>query len=66
MTETSISFQRLSEKAKVPTQATFADAGYDVYATETYALTPGERKLFKTNIAVAIPHGYYGRIAPRS
>jgi len=22
--------------------------------------------MFKTNISVAIPHGYYGRVAPRS
>jgi dUTP pyrophosphatase len=29
-------------------------------------LKPEERKLFKTNISAAIPHGYYGRIAPRS
>jgi dUTP pyrophosphatase len=29
-------------------------------------LEPKERKLFKTNLAMAIPDGYYGRIAPRS
>lgn len=66
MTEISIPFQKLSEKAKIPTQATFSDAGYDLFATEGYILKPGERKLYKTNISTAIPHGYYGRIAPRS
>jgi dUTP pyrophosphatase len=66
MSEIIISFQKLSEKAKTPSQATFSDAGYDLFATEAYILKPGERKLFKTNISAAIPHGYYGRIAPRS
>jgi len=66
MSEIIISFQKLSEKAKTPSQATFSDAGYDLFATEAYILKPGERKLFKTNISTAIPHGYYGRIAPRS
>jgi dUTP pyrophosphatase len=59
-------FQKLSDKAITPSQATPGDAGYDLYATENYILKPGERKLFKTNISTAIPFGYYGRIAPRS
>lgn len=66
MSEITIPFQKLSEKAKVPTQATFSDAWYDLYATESYSIKPGERHLCKTNIATAVPHGYYGRIAPRS
>lgn len=66
MSEVIIPFQKLSEKAKVPSQATFSDAWYDLYTIEWYILKPGERKLFKTNISTAIPHGYYGRIAPRS
>jgi dUTP pyrophosphatase len=66
MSEITIPFQKLSEKAKIPSQATLSDAGYDLCSTEMYILKPGERKLFKTNIVAAIPHGYYGRIAPRS
>ncbi len=66
MWEVKILFQKLSEKAIIPSQATFSDAGYDLFSTEEYVLKPGERKLFKTNISTAIPHGYYGRIAPRS
>ncbi len=66
MSEIIIPFQKLSEKAKIPTQATFSDAWYDLFSTESYVLKHGERKLFKTNISTAIPHGYYGRIAPRS
>ena len=66
MPEIIIPFQKISEKAKIPSQATLSDAGYDLCSTEMYILKPGERKLFKTNIVAAIPHGYYGRIAPRS
>ena len=66
MAEIIIPFQKLSEKAKIPSQATSSDAWYDLFSTENYILKPGERKLFKTNISTAIPHGYYGRIAPRS
>ncbi|MEI6426017.1 MAG: dUTP diphosphatase [Candidatus Absconditabacteria bacterium] len=61
-----ILFTKLSEKAQIPQQATTSDAGYDLCSTETYTLKTGERKLFKTNISLAIPHGYYGRVAPRS
>lgn len=61
-----IFFQKLSEKAKTPTQASAFDAAYDLCSTEAYLLKKGERKLFKTNIATAIPNGYYGRVAPRS
>lgn len=66
MSEHIIPFQKLSEKAIAPSQATAGDAGYDLFSTEDYILQPGERKLFKTNISAAIPFGYYGRIAPRS
>lgn len=66
MIEATVQFKKLSEKAKVPAQATNADAGYDLFSTESYTLKPWERKLFKTNISAAIPVWYYGRIAPRS
>lgn len=66
MHEVVIPFKKLSEKAQIPSQATLWDAGYDLFSTEAYTLKPGERKLFKTNISTAIPHGYYGRVAPRS
>jgi dUTP pyrophosphatase len=52
--------------AIIPTRGSTGAAGYDLYSTETYVLTPGERKLFKTGLNMAIPSGMYGRIAPRS
>lgn len=57
----------LSENAKLPTRATDFAAGYDLYSAQSITLIPPrERSLIKTNIAIKIPNGYYGRIAPRS
>lgn len=58
--------KKLSESAKIPSKASSLAAGYDLYATESHVLKPGERNVFKTGIALAIPEGTYGRIAPRS
>jgi len=52
--------------AQLPMRATPWAAGADLYAIEPFQLGPGERKLIPTGLAVEIPLGYYGRIAPRS
>jgi len=65
-TKKSISVKRLEPLAVLPTKAHEDDAGWDLYSKEDYKLFNGERHLFKTGIAMAIPRGYYGRIAPRS
>ena len=56
----------LTDKAIVPSRGSKYAAGYDLYSVESYELKVGERKAFKTDVSMAIPHGYYGRIAPRS
>lgn len=67
-----IPFQRLHSLAQPPAKAHDTDAGYDLRALndpsehDFRALLPGERRTIRTGIAVAIPPGYYGRIAPRS
>lgn len=61
-----IKIKKLSDKAVIPAQATPFDAGYDLCAVEGGIILPGQRKLFKTNLSVAIPQGLYGRIADRS
>jgi len=60
-----IKVKKLNPLAILPTKND-GDAGYDLYATEDYTLQPLERKLFKTGLAISIPEGHYGRIAPRS
>jgi dUTP pyrophosphatase len=61
-----IQIQKLSPNAVIPKQAHQFDAGYDLYASEDAIVDPQQRALIKTGIAVSIPAGYYGRIAPRS
>lgn len=61
-----IKIKLLSEAGKVPTKGTNFSAGYDLYAAENGEIDPLKRCLIKTNISIAIPKGYYGRIAPRS
>lgn len=61
-----IQIKKLSENAKIPTRGSPLAAGYDLYSTEEYVLMPLERHLFKTDIAIKVPAGHYGRIAPRS
>jgi dUTP pyrophosphatase len=62
----SIQVKRLSDAAIIPRKGTIGSAGYDLYAS-TECLVPAKGKaIIKTDIAMAIPYGYYGRIAPRS
>lgn len=61
-----VELKLLSEAAKIPTKGTDQAAGYDLYAAQNAEIDPLKRALIKTNISIAIPKGYYGRIAPRS
>jgi dUTP diphosphatase len=63
--------KRLTPTAKLPTRGSAQAIGLDLYADVTdrsgvIEIRPGYRKLVSTGIAVAIPPGYYGRVAPRS
>lgn len=58
--------QLLTPTAQAPARQSDQAAGYDLHLDEDLVLFPNERKLVSTGIAVAIPYGYYGRIAPRS
>lgn len=61
-----IDITRLHTGAVIPAQAKTSDAGYDLTAVNSRWLDPGERAMFSTGIAVAIPEGYVGYIKPRS
>jgi len=56
----------LSDKAIAPSRAEPGSVGYDLHSAEEAILKPHTRKLFKTNVAVEIPEGHYGRVAGRS
>jgi deoxyuridine 5'-triphosphate nucleotidohydrolase len=61
-----IDIRLLTPSARIPTRANAHDAGHDLYSAEEVRLVPGQRALIKTGISMAIPSGYYGRVAPRS
>src|SRR5262245_38301244 len=61
-----IKVKKLSVGARLPSHATDWAAGADLYCAEEFTLQPGERRLVPSGIAIEIPAGYYGRIAPRS
>src|SRR6185503_2736838 len=61
-----LSFKKLDERAVLPARGSALAAGLDLYSIEDLTIEPKERHLARTGLAVAIPEGYYGRIAPRS
>ncbi len=61
-----IELKPLHPKAKLPRRATTDAAGADLHCLQTFTLEPGERRAIATGLSIAIPRGFYGRIAPRS
>ena len=57
---------KLDNDAVIPTYAKPGDAGADLYSISDLVLSPGERALVKTGIAIALPNGYVGLVHPRS
>lgn len=58
--------RRLDPAAVLPTRAHHDDAGLDLYGLEDAAVAPGEGKLLRTGVAVAIPAGHVGLVCDRS
>lgn len=61
-----LQIMRLSADAVLPSKAHSNDAGYDLSSTNEYIIEPMGFALVETGIAIRVPHGTYGRIAPRS
>ncbi len=57
---------RLHEAAKLPTRGSLYAAGLDLYAIESLTIPAYARRGVRTGLAVSIPQGFYGRVAPRS
>jgi len=57
---------KLNDAAIVPTRTHSSDAGFDLYASESAWVLARSSTTVRTGIAVAIPEGYYGRVASRS
>src|SRR5210317_1566641 len=63
----SLGIKKLSTDAIIPTRGSDRSVGYDLYSTED-TIVPCQygRALVGTGIAVVLPEGVYGRVAPRS
>jgi dUTP pyrophosphatase len=61
-----LNFKKLDPRATLPTRGSRAAAGLDLYSIEAVSLGAGQRSIVRTGLAVAIPEGFYGRVAPRS
>jgi len=59
-------FKQLDERAVLPRRGSVLAAGLDVCSIEDLRIEPRQRAVARTGLAVAIPPGFYGRVAPRS
>jgi len=60
-----VEFKKLRSDALLPGRGSALSAGLDLSAIDSASLKPHSWTLIKTGLAVALPEGTYGRIAPR-
>lgn len=58
--------RRLSENAVVPTKGSPLAAGFDLSSAMDTVVPTGGRCVISTDLAIEVPEGTYGRVAPRS
>ncbi|KAG2416910.1 deoxyuridine 5'-triphosphate nucleotidohydrolase [Aspergillus terreus] len=58
--------KKLTESGRAPTRGSAFAAGYDMYSAKDTVIPAKGKALVDTGIAIAVPEGTYGRIAPRS
>ncbi|AJF97008.1 dUTP pyrophosphatase [Pandoravirus inopinatum] len=58
--------KRMHDDAKLPRRGTSGAAGYDLWAVGKTTVPARGRAQVPIGLAIAIPAGYYGRVAPRS
>ncbi|KAI9205199.1 dUTPase-like protein [Polychytrium aggregatum] len=58
--------KKLSKNAQLPKRGSPGAAGYDLYSAASMSIPPRSRAVVPTDIAIALPPGTYGRVAPRS
>lgn len=61
-----LKIKKLNQDAQIPKYATPGSAGFDLAAIEYIEVPPGETRLVKTGLAVAVPPGYELQVRPRS
>jgi dUTP pyrophosphatase len=61
-----LKFRKLHPQAQLPARGSLEAAGVDLRSIETLRIPARGRKSVRTGLSVAIPRGFYGRVAPRS
>jgi dUTP pyrophosphatase len=63
---TDLRVMKLRDDAVLPSRAHSGDAGFDLSACEEVTIGVGERATVGTGLAIEIPDGHAGLVAPRS
>ena len=58
--------QLLSSNACVPQRSSYGAAGYDLTSAHNVVVKARDKNIIQTDIAIKVPSGTYGRVAPRS
>jgi dUTP pyrophosphatase len=58
--------KKLSTLAHLPQKGSPGSAGYDLHSAYDYKVPARGKEMVKTDLAISVPQGTYGRIAPRS
>ena len=62
----SLRVKKLTHDAIIPTRGSGGAVGYDIYSTDEVLIPPAHRALVGSGVAIVLPPGVYGRVAPRS
>ena len=62
----SLGVKKLGYDSILPTRGCDGAVGYDLYSNCDGVIAKGKRGVVSTGIAVSLPPGVYGRVAPRS
>ena len=62
----SLGVKKLGYDSILPTRGSDGAVGYDLYSNCDGVIAKGKRGVVSTGIAVSLPPGVYGRVAPRS
>ena len=62
----SLGVKKLGYDSILPTRGSDGAVGYDLYSNCDGVIAKGERGVVSTGIAISLPPGVYGRVAPRS
>ena len=61
-----LKYRKLREGAHSPTRATLESIGYDLKSPQRCEIKPKTSAAIATGLAIEIPAGHYGRLAPKS